>query len=199
MNNWNLTGPLGGFTLHKSDLGNYWWNYNQSGTYNDYGTIATGQDNSPIHLIGGSNVTFATSANASALEVSFDGLVSGGFGVTSVTFMDVPAGVFAYSYIQVNAYGQQTFAGGVSVVNPGSSTVVNAMSFYVHLTFTETGLAAGTTWSVDLNGMGMMGNVLHYPWVYFPDSIHIWCLQFLVTLRPSLQTPLPLCKAQQWP
>ncbi len=170
MNNWNLTGPLGSFTLYKSDIGNYWWNYNQTGAYNNYGMITTGQDNSPVHLIGGSNVTFATSSGALALLASFDGLVMGGAGVTSVTFMDVPAGGFDYSYLQVNAFDQQTFVSGANVVNPSSSTVVNAPSLYVHLTFTETGLAAGTTWSVDVNGMALSGNVSALSYGFLPGS-----------------------------
>ncbi len=158
MNNWNLTGPLGTFTLYSNDLGNYWWNYNQTGAYNDYGMITTGQDDSPIHLIGGSNVTFTASSGAIALLASFDGLVMGGQGVTSVTIMDVPSGPFAYSYIEVNEFCQITFASGVSTVSPASSGSVSAVSNYVSLTFSESGLASGTTWSVYVNGMPLSGN-----------------------------------------
>ena len=158
MNNWTLTGPLGSFTLYSSDLGNYWWNYNQIGSYNDSGMITTGQDYTPIHLIGGSNVTFAASPGSVALLASFDGLVMGGPGVTSATFMDIPAGPFAYSYIEVNAFCQETFSSGVSTVSPSSSTNVGADSSYVGLTFTESGLASGTTWTVYANGMTLSGN-----------------------------------------
>ena len=158
MNNWNLTGPLGTFTLYSTDVGNYWWNYNQTGAYNDYGMITTGQDNNPIHLIDGSNVTFAASSGAIALIASFDGLVSGGQGVTSVTFMDVPAGIFAYSYMEVNAFCQVTTASGLSMLAPSSSGIVPATSDYVSLTFTESGLVSGTTWSAYVNGMALSGN-----------------------------------------
>ncbi|MHB1493678.1 MAG: thermopsin [Thermoplasmataceae archaeon] len=158
MNGWNLTGPLGTFMMNSTDLGNYWWNYNGAGSYNDSGMITTGTDYEPIVFPNAANITFSASGAQGQFMVSFGGLLQNGAAGSPATYMDIPAGTYYYSYEYVNAFSEASCTLGVAVLSPGSTTTVLAASTYVHLSFTETGLASGVTWTVNVNGMTMTGN-----------------------------------------
>ncbi|EQD65065.1 Peptidase A5, thermopsin, partial [mine drainage metagenome] len=152
MNGWNLTGPLGTITLSSSELGNLWWNYNGVGTYNDSGTITTGTDMAPLSLSGGANITFVARSGANGVfEVSMGGLVQNGAAGVPVTYNDLHAGIYVYSYLYVNSFSVTSLTVNTVTLNPATSTTVVVTSAFVNLTFTETGLTSGTTWTVYVN------------------------------------------------
>ena len=160
MNGWNLTGPLGTFTLSSTDLGNYWWNYNGTGSYNDSGAITTGNDSSPIVLPSAGNVTFsAVSGALGQFSVSMNGLIQNGAAGSPATYMDIPAGTYQYSYEYVNAFSETSCTQGAITLSPGTTKPVQAISSYVHLSFAETGLPAATTWTVNVNGAPLTGSI----------------------------------------
>ena len=98
-------------------------------------------------------VTFTESGLAAATpwSINLNGSVSSSFAPGSITF-NVPNGmypftVFATGYTASPASGTVTVSGG-----PASQAIsFTAITTYA-VTFSETGLATGTSWDVDLNG-----------------------------------------------
>ena len=159
-NSWDSTGSSSGAQNSTyipaqfafSGLGNYYWNYNgMDPVYDNYGAIYLGGDFSPGILLSGSNVDFL--ALNVTNEVSFladlGGLVMQAPTSTAFLFYDFPSGAgIPYFYNFSSATSYISNSGFVRTVAGNTVPILIQATTYT-VTFTETGLKAGTGWNVD--------------------------------------------------
>lgn len=150
------------------------------GTYNYYVWPASGYGVSPangtVHITAGNtttvSATFTSYGSTPLVPVTFSqaGIVSGtaswaavvpGVGAwsttaTSVT-INVPAGAYAYTVMPTAGYTVASPSGTVTAGSSGASVTIPFVPSFPQTTYavvvTESGLAAGVSWSVTLNGL----------------------------------------------
>ncbi len=139
--------------------GNWYWNYNgMDTTYNGYGAIAIGGDTSPGKLVNGSDVLFVAQNVYPELNFVADlgGLVISSSTSTSIEFFDFPTTLIPYYFNYTSTAQSTTGSGMVSISVAGQIEEITFKEVPVPVTFsvifTESGLAAGTSWTVDFGG-----------------------------------------------
>jgi YVTN family beta-propeller protein len=125
--------------------------FNSNGTPGDQVTVIDGNDNTVVSHLGVGLYPEALAYDAENSEVLVTNTGSDTVTLINGSSNDVTANVSVGS----DPMGITAGLGNVYVTNYGSGTV-NILSppLIANLTFYETGLAAGTTWSVSLNGTG---------------------------------------------
>lgn len=115
------------------------------------------------HISGSSSVILTVSDSLSAVNFAEKGLPSGTtWGVTfagsqqtsstNSTIFNVPNGVYTYSVQSITGYEISPSTGSVTVSNSGVQVIITFKQIDFPIVFTESGLASGTSWSVNLSG-----------------------------------------------
>lgn len=166
VNSWNLSSKMPltyTSTVHGLDLygsiidcnyqgGNYWYSFDGAIPYNDSSNIAFGGDYYPLIL-----PTYAVVFNNLGLPSDYSWTVTfHGKAVTSnstsVTFY-APNGTHAYSVQKPSVYSVTPNSGTVFVYGEGVTVDLTFTLIAYEITFTQSGLPDGSTWSVTLDGI----------------------------------------------
>ena len=162
-NHWNVSPMAGTNIMGGSGIsGNYWWNDFGKSFYNS--GISQGGDMSPIQPAVPANLTF-TSANymsGDEIAMQYMGLVMITTTTSKIAYIDMPNQGFEELYIAEEANANGHLIGvqsGLLNTSAGGNFEVPLFAQYsvYAVTFTETGLASGTTWSVSFDGTTMTG------------------------------------------
>lgn len=136
---------------NNTTTGNAYWNYNFVTPFNESGLIQTGFDYHPDSFVTGDNLTFTTGSGI-PVEVSVAGLLLKG--TSNVTFYKLfEPGTLVHYYAEYMTGPLVTGQGSVVIQNV-PTTVVNLSEVVLtnNVTFYETGLPSGTTWTVNIDG-----------------------------------------------
>jgi thermopsin/PEGA domain-containing protein len=150
---WNLTGSIIG-TWYEG--GNYWSNYGTSTDpfgvlpYNNSGAIAFGGDYVPLVASTLYPVTFNEIGLAPGLEWDVNALGVTTSGSTSSLVLWAPNGTYDFSLSGPSTFLSLDDSGNFTVSGVGTSVNVSWVPL-VPVTFEESGLISGWTWSITVN------------------------------------------------
>ncbi len=140
---------------NNATTGNAYWNFNGSVPFNESGDIASGSDHHPNSFVSGDNITFTTGMSDPPLNISIGGLVAASNRNITLdnTFIQNDT---TYEYYAVYTKNGEQVSGHASLTTPKALGNVSVNLSKVLLTntlvFSESGLASGTTWSVNVSG-----------------------------------------------
>ncbi|MGP6220767.1 thermopsin family protease, partial [Caldiplasma sukawensis] len=147
--------------MGNSFFSDYFWNYEGSGSYNDYGTMATTAKN--IMEMPGFNFTLSTPENIQnevyvsylGLEIKYEG--SGNY--FDLPIINTTSSAMYYFTLLVNDQGyQQCSVSMINTTSLKSGDTYFAQPFTSNLEFMEKGLKSGTMWSVEVNGVDLQSS-----------------------------------------
>ncbi len=149
INSWNNT-----------TMGNYWWNYDGVGSYNNSGQLFGQADMQPMVMPGAVNVNVVKMPGVTLAAFSYDGFdYYGNISAPEFTLYQVVPNLgntMDYLYFTVSGTGEQ-FVQGTTYISSTLGLGNSAMAPAYTMSFTETGLSSGTMWSVTANGVSLSG------------------------------------------
>ncbi len=140
---------------NNATTGNAYWNFNGSVPFNESGDIASGSDHHPNSFVTGDNITFTTGLSDPPLNISICGLVAASNRNITLDNMLIQNDT-TYEYYAVYTKNGEEESGHALITTPKALGNVSVNLSKVLLTntlvFKESGLASGTTWSVNVSG-----------------------------------------------
>ncbi len=133
------------------------WTGTGSGSYTGVNNPTSVTMNAPItevaHFTTAYTVTFAESGLPAATmwTVSLNGVPHSST-TSTITFSEIN-GTYPYTVTPIPGYHASSYSGSVTVLGTNPTVPITWTAFTYTVTFTETGLPSGTSWSITLNGV----------------------------------------------